>query len=70
MTSGREKALTKKIEYFFTVAWGCPSGVMDKMMDYEIVLSKFELESRYYVQFRANTLEKGMNPLVLPAMVK
>ena len=24
------------------------------------------LQSRYYVHFRANTLGKGMNPLILP----
>ena len=29
---------------------------------------EFELQSRYYVHFRANTLVKGMNPLILPAM--
>ena len=27
---------------------------------------KFVLQSRYYVHFRANTLGKGMNPLILP----
>ena len=30
--------------------------------------SKFELQSRYYVHFRTNTLGKGMNPLISPAM--
>ena len=39
---------------------------MVKAMDYEIVVSEFELQSRYYVHFRANTLGKGMNPLILP----
>ena len=33
-----------------------------------IVISEFVLQSRYYVHFRANTLGKGMNPLILPAM--
>ena len=41
---------------------------MVKAMDYEIVESKFELQSRYYVHFRANALGKGMNPLIFPAM--
>ena len=39
---------------------GCPRGVMVKAMDCGIVLSEFELQSRYYVHFRANTLGKGM----------
>ena len=47
---------------------GCPRGVMDKAMDCGIVVREFVLQSRYYVHFRANTLEKGMNPLILPAM--
>ena len=29
------------------------------------VVSEFVLQSRYYVQFRTHTLEKGMNPLIL-----
>ena len=47
---------------------GCPRGVMVKAMDCGIVVSEFVLQSRYYVHFRANTLRKGMNPLILPAM--
>ena len=47
---------------------GCPRGVMVKAMDYGIVVHEFVLQSRYYVHFRANTLGKGMNPLILPAM--
>ena len=46
----------------------CPRGVMVKTMDCGIVVSEFVLQSRYYVHFRANTLRKGMNPLILPAM--
>ena len=34
----------------------------------DIVLREFVLQSRYYVHFRANSLGKGMNPLILPAM--
>ena len=44
---------------------GCPRGVMVKAMYCGIVESKFELQSRYYVHFPTNTLEKGMNPLIL-----
>ena len=45
---------------------GCPRGVMVKAMDCGIVVREFVLQSRYYVHFRANTLGKGMNPLILP----
>ena len=48
--------------------WGCPRGVMVKAMDCRIVVSEFVLQSSYYIHFRANTLGKGMNPLILPAM--
>ena len=41
---------------------------MVKAMDYGIVVSEFEFQSRYYVHFLANTLEKGTNPLILPAI--
>ena len=48
--------------------WGCPRGVMVKAMDFRMVVCEFKLQSRYYVHFRTNTLGKGMNPLILPAM--
>ena len=41
---------------------------MVKAMDCGIVVSEFVLQSRYYVHFRANTLGKGINPLILPDM--
>ena len=44
----------------------CPRGVMVKAMNCGIVVREFVLQSRYYVLFRANTLGKGMNPLILP----
>ena len=40
-----------------------PRDVMVKAL-----VSEFELQSRYYVHFWANTLGKGMNPLIIPAM--
>ena len=46
----------------------CPCGVMVKVMDCRIVVCEFVLQLRYYVHFRANTLGRGMNPLILPAM--
>ena len=45
---------------------GCPRGVMVKAMNCGIVVREFVLQSRYYVHFRANTLGKGVNPLILP----
>ena len=47
---------------------GCPRGVMVNVMDCGIVVSEFVLQSRYYVHFRANTLGKGTNLFILPAM--
>ena len=44
----------------------CPRGVMVKAMNCGIVVREFVLQSRYYVHFRANTLRKSMNPLILP----
>ena len=49
-------------------AGGCPRGVMVKVLDRGIVVSEFELQSRYFVHFQTNTLEKGMKPFALPAM--
>ena len=46
----------------------CPCGVMVKVMDCRIVVSEFVLQSRYYVHYRANTLGKGMNPIIFPAV--
>ena len=43
-------------------------GVMVKVMACGIVVSEFVLQSRYYVHFQANTLRKGMNPLILPVV--
>ena len=42
--------------------------VMVKALNCRIVVCEFELQSRYYVHFRTNTLGKGSNPLILPAM--
>ena len=50
------------------IEWEGLHGVMVKAMDCGIILSEFVLQSRYYVHFRANTLGKGMNPLILSVM--
>ena len=59
-THGRAKAGRPAWTY------GCPRGVMVKAMSCGIVVREFILQSHYYVHFRANTLGKGMNPLILP----
>ena len=50
------------------VQGGVSRGVMVKAIDCGIVVHEFVLQSWYYFHFRANTLGKGMNPLILPAM--
>ena len=60
-----ENNIGRKNSEFYGV---CPCGVMVKAMDFRIVVCEFKLQLRFYVHFRANTLGKGMNPLILPAM--
>ena len=52
----------------FSLLCRCPGGVMVKALDCEIVVSEFELQSCYYIHFRTNTMEKGMNTLILRSM--
>ena len=59
-------AIMKQDEIINADTLGCPRGVMVKAMSCGIVVREFVLQSRYYVHFRANTLGKGMNPLILP----
>ena len=57
------------IDFYLYYYWGgCPCGVMVKAMNCRIVVSKFVLQSRYYIHFRANTLGKGMNLLIPPLL--
>ena len=41
---------------------------MVKVLNCGIVVREFELQSTDYVHFRTNTLGKGMNPLIPPAV--
>ena len=50
--------------------WGCLCGVGVKAIDCGTVVNKFKLQSHYYIHFQTNTLGKGKNPLILPAMGK
>ena len=43
---------------------------MAKVLDREIVVREFELQSRYHVHFRTNTLEKRYEPLILQLLVE
>ena len=36
------------------------------MLDYNIGVSKFEIQSRYYIHFQMNTLGKDMNIFISP----
>ena len=63
--SSKDKVTSK---LFINKVRGYPCGVMFKAMDCGIVVNEFVIQSHYYVYFRANTLGKGMNPLILPAM--
>ena len=44
---------------------GSPSYVVTYVLDYDKVVSEFELKSRYNVHFNINNLGKSMNPLIL-----
>ena len=39
--------------------------VVDNVLDWDIVVSEFELQSPYYVHILTNTIVKSMNPLSL-----
>ena len=41
--------------------------MMVKVMDYGILVSNFELQSRHYVPFRTNSLGKGYDPSYPPS---
>ena len=46
---------------------GCTYGVIVKMLDFRIVASEFELQSRNYIHFRTINQGKVINPLILQA---
>ena len=45
-----------------------PHGVAANVLDCAVVVSEFEPQSCYYDYFRTNTLWRGINSLMLPAM--
>ena len=40
-------------------------GMVDNVLDYNIIVNKLEHPSCYYVHFRTNTLKKGINLRIL-----
>ena len=48
--------------------WGSPRGIMTFVLDCDFEVTDFKLQMRHYVHFLINTLGKGMNPLISPAM--
>ena len=44
-----------------------PHGIVTNMLDWDIIVNKFELQSQYYIHFQIITLGKGMNSLILPS---
>ena len=44
----------------------CPIGVVANVLEYDIKVNEFELQSRNYVHFLTYTFRKGTNFLILP----
>ena len=42
---------------------------MADVLDCNIVISEFELQLHYYVQFLSNILKKGMNSIIIPVIL-
>ena len=75
--NGRHTNSTKSLWNFFllrglqetyNIVEGCHCGVTVKAFVCGIVVRDFELQSRYYVYFRTNTIVKGMKPVILAFM--
>ena len=62
-------AAKSALSFPLTPMWLHPHSVVANVPDCNIIVSKFKLQQRYYVQFQTNTLRKGMNHLILPAIV-
>ena len=46
-------------------SWESNRGLVANVLDCDIVVNEFELQSCCYVHFLTNTLGKGMKPLIL-----
>ena len=47
---------------------GCFCSVVANVLDCDVVMSEFELQLRYLVHFRTNSLGNGMNPYIILAI--
>ena len=47
-----------------------PHGVMAKVLNCDLEVNEFELQSRYYVHFWTNTKRKGMKTAISKLCVK
>ena len=52
------------LEIKFTGCWRSYRGLVINVLDCDIVVSEFELQSRNHVHFRTCSFGKGMNPLI------
>ena len=57
------------MNYKYIFSRRCPHGVVVNMMDCNIILSEFELQSQDYVHFQTNSFGKGMNLVIPTSMV-
>ena len=55
-----------KKAFLFCNTQGSLRGFLAYVLDFDIVVSEFDLQSRHYVHFQTDTLEKGMNSLKPP----
>ena len=60
--------LSVVVDYSFCTGWGGPRGEGANVLDCEIVVSEFKLQSQYYFQLWTNTLGNGVNSLIPPVM--
>ena len=56
--------------YIFLAIKGRPSDLVTNVLDYDIAVSEFEPQSRYYVHFRINTFEKSMTSIISRLWIK
>ena len=54
--------------YKVKINQGCLRGVVANVLNCDIVVSEFKLQSRYYVHLRTNILGKDMNSFLPSAM--
>ena len=54
--------------FFLVSATLWPCSVVSNVLDCDVIVSEFELQKNYYIHFWINTLRKGMNLLIPPAM--